>query len=113
MRLIIGLSLLVVFMPGSASAQTILNLSRDLVPLGIATSANLVLQNFTVDYQPLPFTQVRVMSVDVQNSQIQYTSEPGWQNPSFFNSVQTPPGSSFAMEVFVYRNGQPAHYRPK
>src|SRR5262249_48058922 len=69
-------------------------------------SVNVVLQNFTVDYSPLPFTQVRVVSVDVGNAQIQYTVEPGWQNPSVFNSMQTygPP----AMEIHVYRNGQPA-----
>ena len=41
-------------------------------------STHAVIQNFTTDYQPLPFTQVRVVSVDVPNAKIQYSAEPGW-----------------------------------
>jgi len=35
-------------------------------------SANAVVQNFTADYQPLPFTQVRVAAVDVPSARIQF-----------------------------------------
>lgn len=175
-RLLLCASLLVALWPRSAGAQAILNLSHDLVPLGIAASnmvpnqpaldagpllmqgvayanghgistvvadpgtyyflsllgsnvhvqianisnitidfqgsdliftrtlfygiiigpqaTNVTLQNFTVDYQPLPFTQVRVVSVDLAASQIEYSVEPGWQDPSTFNSMQIPPGQS-------------------
>jgi len=73
------------------------------------SSVNAVVENFTVDYQPLPFTQVRVVAVDIPNSQIQYVVEPGWQNPSAFNSFERLPGHvGESMEVLIYRNGQPA-----
>jgi hypothetical protein len=65
-------------------------------------STNVVLQNFTADYQPLPFTQVRVVAVDIANSKIQYTAEPGWQDPSAFNPVQPPPSPL----IHVFRNGR-------
>ena len=66
------------------------------------------LQNFTVDYQPLPFTQVRVVSVDAAASRVTYSVEPGWQHPSTFNTVSVPPGQPFSLEVQVFRNGRPA-----
>lgn len=72
-------------------------------------STNLVLQNFAVDYQPLPFTQVRVVSVDTATAQIQYTVEPGWQDPSAFNTAQPQPGAAFfVVEVHIFRNGRQA-----
>src|SRR5438876_2090194 len=37
----------------------------------ITNSTNIVLQNFTADYNPLPFTQVRVVSVDAVQRRIQ------------------------------------------
>ena len=70
---------------------------------------NVVLENFTADYQPLPSTQVRVVSVDTAAARIQYTVEPGWQDPSAFNSAQLPQGTTFpAVEMSVYRSGRPA-----
>lgn len=190
-RLLLCASLLVALWPRSAGAQAILNLSHDLVPLGIAASnmvpnqpaldagpllmqgvayanghgistvvadpgtyyflsllgsnvhvqianisnitidfqgsdliftrtlfygiiigpqaTNVTLQNFTVDYQPLPFTQVRVVSVDLAASQIEYSVEPGWQDPSTFNSMQIPPGQSNPnVELHIFRSGRPA-----
>ena len=53
-------------------------------------SNNAVLENFTIDYQPLPFTQVRVVSTDTVHSKIQYSVMPGWQDPAVFNSTQGP-----------------------
>jgi hypothetical protein len=72
--------------------------------LYLGYNMNTVFQNFTVDYQPLPFTQVRVVSVDPSHAQIQYAVQPGWQDPSTFNSA--PPGT--IIEVHMFRNGQPA-----
>src|SRR5262249_43382911 len=47
----------------------------------VYSSTNATVQNLTADFQPLPFTQLRVVAVDVPNSQIQYTVEPGYQDP--------------------------------
>ncbi len=69
-------------------------------------STNAVLQNLTADYQPLPFTQVRVVAVDAQGSQIAYVPEPGWQDPVAFNSVPSP--APYLVELHIFRGGQPA-----
>jgi Viral BACON domain len=71
-------------------------------------STNAVVENFTADYQPLPFTQLRVVAVDTVHQRIQYTVEPGWQDLTAFNSPQIPPGISFFLiDVHIFRNGQP------
>jgi hypothetical protein len=72
--------------------------------LYIGYNTNAVFQNFTVDYQPLPFTQVSVVSVNPNAAQITYAVQPGWQDPSTFNSA--PSGTN--IEVHIFRNGQPA-----
>ena len=69
-------------------------------------SNNAVLQNFTADYQPLPFTQVRVVSIDVPNSRIQYTPEPGWSDLSTFNSLPDPLGEP-GFQIYIFRIGRP------
>lgn len=74
--------------------------------LGYSTRA--VLQNFSVDYQPLPFTQVRVTSVNAAQAQIQYAVDGAWQDPTAFNSAHKTPGAEFTVEAVVFRNGQPA-----
>jgi hypothetical protein len=72
-------------------------------------STNATVQNLTADFQPLPFTQLRVAAVDVPSSQIQYTVEPGYQHPSAFNSLTGWRGQEpHSIEVLVFRNGQPA-----
>jgi filamentous hemagglutinin family protein len=74
----------------------------------LAFSNNTTLQNFSVDYQPLPFTQVRVVSVDAAQATIQYAVEPGWQDPTAFNSAQVTPGlPDLFVTVHMFRNGQP------
>src|SRR5436190_15961606 len=68
-----------------------------------------VLQNFTIDYQPLPFTQVRVTGVNAAQAQIQYAVDGAWQDPTALNSAQLTPGAeALIVEVHIYRNGQPA-----
>jgi hypothetical protein len=72
-------------------------------------NTNIVLENFTTDYQPLPFTQLRVVSVDRARAQIQYSVEPGYQDPATFNSAQPSPGTGpIVIEVYIYRNGRQA-----
>jgi hypothetical protein len=70
---------------------------------------NVVLENFTADYQPLPFTQVRVTSVDTANAKFQYSVQPGWVDPSTFNSAQPSPGTGpVGIEVHLFRSGREA-----
>ena len=64
------------------------------------------LENFTVDYQQLPFTQVTVASVNAANQSFSYQTIPGYQDPSAFNTNRTPDGSD-AIFMFVFRNGVP------
>src|ERR1043166_8071160 len=74
----------------------------------ITNSTNLVLENFTADYDPLPFTQVRVTAVDAAHRQIQFAVDGNWQNPSALNPVFALPSNNFqAVEVHIFRNGRP------
>jgi hypothetical protein len=77
--------------------------------LVVYASTNATVQNLTADFQPLPFTQLRVVTGDVPNSQIQYTVEAGYQHPSAFNSLTGWRGEGpHSIEVLVFRNNQPA-----
>ena len=69
---------------------------------------NFVIQNFRMDYAQLPFTQLRVTSVDAGNRVLRYTTEPGWQDPSVFNTIRNSFGLPENVYLFVFRNGQPA-----
>jgi hypothetical protein len=70
---------------------------------------NVVLQNFTADYSPLPFTQLRITAVDPARAELQFAVEPGWQHPSAFNSAQPSPGTGgVVVEIHMFRNGRPA-----
>jgi len=75
--------------------------------MSITNSTNVVLENFTADYDPLPFTQVRVTSVDAAHRQIQFAVDGNWQNPSILNPVfGLPPNNFQAVEVHIFRNGR-------
>jgi hypothetical protein len=70
----------------------------------ITNSMNLVLQNFTADHDPLPFTQVRVISVDAAQRRIRFAVDGTWQNPSLLNAVFDAPKTSFqGIEVHMFR----------
>jgi hypothetical protein len=75
----------------------------------ITNSTNLVLEKFTADYDPLPFTQVRVVSVNPSQQSIQFAVDGNWQNPSVLNSVfaAVPSAYDFGVEVHMFRNGRP------
>ncbi len=53
----------------------------------ITCCTNIVLENFTADYNPLPFTQVRVVSVNGKQRHVQFEVDGAWQNPSVLNAV--------------------------
>lgn len=74
----------------------------------ITNSTNLTLQNFTADYDPLPFTQVRVVSVIAAQRQIQFAVDGNWQNPTVLNAVFAATPNSFqGVEVHMFRDGRP------
>lgn len=75
----------------------------------ITNSTNLVLENFTADYNPLPFTQVRVVSVNPAQQSIQFAVDGNWQNPSVLNQVfpAIPNAYGYGIEVHIFRNGRP------
>jgi uncharacterized protein (TIGR03437 family) len=75
----------------------------------ISNSTNLVLQNFTADYDPLPFTQVRVVSVNAALKSIQFAVDGNWQNPIALNVAFSalPAGQGYGVEVHMFRNGRP------
>jgi hypothetical protein len=72
-----------------------------------ANSTNLILENFTADYNPLPFTQVRVVGVNAAEGQIQFAVDGAWQNPSVLNAVFAVVTNGMAVEVHMFRNGRP------
>jgi len=71
----------------------------------VANSSNLVLKNFTADYDPLPFTQVRVVSVDAAQRTIHFSVEPGCQDASALNAVFAAVPDVGSVEIHVYRSG--------
>jgi uncharacterized protein (TIGR03437 family) len=75
--------------------------------LSFYNCTGLILQNFTIDYQPLPFTQVQVVSIDT-SSKIQYVVPAGWRDPSFFNALQNAGGWDGTIEVHMFRSGRRA-----
>ena len=76
----------------------------------ITNSNNIVLENFTTDYNPIPFTQVRVVSVNPAQQTIQFAVDGNWQNPSVLNAVFATGASEYGagVEVHIFRNGRPA-----
>ena len=59
---------------------------------------NITLQNFTIDYLQLPWTQAVITSVDSTRNQFSFTVQPGWQKPSALNSIGL--GTSPSMTIF-------------
>ncbi len=77
----------------------------DKIGLFLSNLTNVTLQNFTIDYQQIGFTQALVTGVNAAQRQIQFTVQSGWQNPSALNAL-IPAGQAIAY-VYVFRNGQP------
>ena len=75
----------------------------------LANDANLTLQNFTMDDVQQRYTQLLVTSVNAATGQIQFTVQPGWQNPSALAALlpTLDPSGAAVTSIFVFRNGQP------
>ena len=67
---------------------------------------NVKMQNFTVDYQQLPFTQATITGIDPLSRILTFQTLPGWQSPVDFNTNRAPDGSD-AISMFIFRNGIP------
>jgi uncharacterized protein (TIGR03437 family) len=68
----------------------------------------ITLQNFTVDYLTLPFTQVTVTSVDSASRTIGFAPIAGYAQPSTFNNGLVPSGAD-SFVGFIFRNGVPIY----
>ncbi len=81
----------------------------------VTNGTNLVLQNFTADYDPLPFTQVRVVSVDTAQRKIQFAVDGSWQNPTALNAVfaVAPNVYGRGVEMHFFRSGRPVPNLPR
>jgi len=88
--------------------QELRSLLREVEPVGDLCSSctSVILQNFTVDFSQLPFTQVTVSSVDTTARTISYSLIPGYQSPEDFNTPRSPGGGD-DIEIFVFRDGVP------
>ncbi len=76
-----------------------------LIGLFVTGGTSLTVQNFTIDYLQQGYTQVLVTGVNAAQRQIQFSVQPGWQNPSAINALI--PAGSTETYVYVFRNGQP------
>jgi hypothetical protein len=75
--------------------------------IGLAGGSNTTLENFTVDYLQLQFTQLQITSVDTATGQLQFTVPPGWQAPDGLNTELSRQPAAIPW-LFVFRDGRPA-----
>lgn len=68
--------------------------------------SGVTMQNFTLDYIQLPFTQVTVTSVNAAQQTFNFATIPGYQMPADFNTNRAADGSD-AIWMFIFRNGEP------
>ena len=71
-----------------------------------AGCSGVTLQNFTVDYQQLPFTQAGITAVDSVNRRLTFQTLAGWQSPADFNGNRAADNSD-TIRMFIFRNGVP------
>jgi uncharacterized protein (TIGR03437 family) len=64
------------------------------------------MQNFTLDYQQLPFTQITVASVNPTAQSFTFNTIDGYQAPADFNANRASDGSD-AIWMWIFRNGVP------
>lgn len=74
--------------------------------IGFRSGNDSVLQNFTIDYLQLPFTQLQITAVDLAHGQLQVTPAPGWQTPSALNGLLQSPTTTQSW-LFIFRDGMP------
>jgi uncharacterized protein (TIGR03437 family) len=72
----------------------------------LANCTSVTMQNFTLDFQQLPFTQVTVTSASAAEGRIAFQTIPGYPSPADFNTNRTADGSD-TIYLFAFRNGVP------
>lgn len=80
--------------------------SSNYAAITCANCSSVTMQNFTVDYQQLPFTQVTITAVDSANGILTYQTIAGYQSPASFNTNRASDGAD-AIWIFIFRNGAP------
>jgi len=79
----------------------------NIMAIDVNQCTNLTLKNFTVDYLQLPFTQVKVTSVDSSAKTVSFTQLGSYPLPSTFNSLTVPSGYiDDGYLAYIFRNGQ-------
>lgn len=76
------------------------------VALWVTNCNGCTLRNFTVDYQQLPFTQVRERAVDVVGRRLQVEPMPGFDPPSAFNADRGLAALPDSLWGFAFRAGR-------
>lgn len=74
--------------------------------LQFTNCTGLTMQNFTMDYQQLPFTQITVATVNPNARSFTFDTIPGYQSPADFNTNRASDGSD-TIWMFVFRDGVP------
>jgi len=80
--------------------------SSNIAAIECLNCSGVTLENFTLDYLQLPFTQVTVASVNPTAQSLTFNTIAGYQSPSDFNTNRAADGSD-AIFLFVFRNGVP------
>ncbi len=70
----------------------------------VSNCQRVTLTNFEADILDLPYTHVRLDSVDAQQRTLAYTTLSDWADPEIFNGVPTPLGAPVLWAV-AFRNG--------
>ncbi len=68
---------------------------------------NVQFKNFSLDAVQLPFTQVRVTSVDSGRARISYATIDGWEPAANFTAIRNPFSEPEPLYAFAFRNGSP------
>jgi uncharacterized protein (TIGR03437 family) len=87
-------------------SSNLLFMSSNVAAIQCTNCNSVTLQDFTVDYLQLPFTQVTVASVNAAQKNFTYQAISGYQDPAAFNANRASDGSD-AIFMFVFRNGVP------
>lgn len=78
----------------------------NIMGIDVNNSTNFTLQNFTIDYLQLPFTQMTVTSVNPAARTIGIKQLEGYPLPSYLNAVTVPSGyPNDGFWAYIFRNG--------
>ena len=79
--------------------------NRELIGLIFSNCQGATLQNFSMDFMNLPFTQVQLTGVSANQLTLSYQTIGNWPDPTEFNTVANPYGTAEELLALVFRNG--------